>query len=428
MIDKLIGFSIRNKAIVIFFVLALIGWGVYSLSKLPIDALPDITNNQVQVHAIAPALSAQDVEQMITSPLEITMANIPGILEIRSISRFGLSVITIVFREDVDIYLARELVFQKIQEAQDLIPQGVAKINMSPIATGLGEIYKYVLQTQPGHEKYSLDELRTIQDWVVKRQLEGTPGVAEINSFGGFIKQYEVAVDPEKLRGQNITIKEIFDALQQNNQNTGGAYIEKLQNAYFIRGVGLAKTLKDVGKIVIKNNNGIPVLIRDVAKVQFGHSIRYGAMTVSGTGEAVGGIILMLKGSNTLQVINEVKLRISAIQKALPKGIIITQFIDRSNLISRTIHTVSRNLIEGGLIVIFILILFLGNLRAGIVVASVIPLSMLFALGMMNLFGVSANLMSLGAIDFGLIVDGAVIIVESIVYAVHHNSIQHRHS
>ncbi len=423
MIDNLIGFSIRNKAIIIFFVLALIGWGVYSVTKLPIDALPDITNNQVQVHAIAPALSAQDVEQTITSPLEITMANTPGIIEIRSISRFGLSVITIVFREDVDIYRARELIFQKIQGAQDLIPQGVATIEMSPIATGLGEIYQYVLQPQPGSEKkYSLDELRTIQDWVVKRQLEGTPGVAEINSFGGYIKQYEVAVDPEKLRSQNITVNEIFNALQQNNQNTGGAYIEKLHSAYFIRGIGLVKTLDDVGKIVVKNNGGIPVLIRDVAQVQFGHAIRYGAMTTSETGEAVGGVILMLKGENSMQVITAVKNKITEIQKALPKGIIIKPFIDRSNLINRAIHTVSRNLIEGGLIVIFILILFLGNLRAGIVVASVIPLSMLFALGMMSLFGVSANLMSLGAIDFGLIVDGAVIIVESIVFSVHHNS------
>ena len=423
MIDNLIGFSIRNKAIIIFFVLALIGWGVYSLNKLPIDALPDITNNQVQVHAIAPALSAQDVEQTITSPLEITMANTPGIIEIRSISRFGLSVITIVFREDVDIYRARELIFQKIQGAQDLIPQGVAKIEMSPIATGLGEIYQYVLQPQPGSEKkYSLDELRTIQDWVVKRQLEGTPGVAEINSFGGFIKQYEVAVDPEKLRSQNVTIGEIFNALQQNNQNTGGAYIEKLHSAYFIRGIGLVKTLDDAGKIVIKNNGGIPVLIRDVAQVQFGHAIRYGAMTTSETGEAVGGVILMLKGENSMQVITAVKNKMVEIQKALPKGIVIKPFIDRSNLINRAIHTVSRNLIEGGLIVIFILILFLGNLRAGLVVASVIPLSMLFALGMMNLFGVSANLMSLGAIDFGLVVDGAVIIVESIVFSIHHNT------
>lgn len=423
MIDKLIGFSIKNKLIILFFVAALIGWGIYSLTKLPIDALPDITNNQVQVSAIAPALAAQDVEQTITSPLEITMANIPGIIEIRSVSRFGLSVITIVFREDVDIYRAREQVFQKIQTAQDLIPQGVAAIEMSPIATGLGEIYQYFLQVQPGYEKkYSLDELRTIQDWVIKRQLEGTPGVAEINSFGGYIKQYEVAVDPEKLRSQNITIKEIFDALQSNNQNTGGAYIEKLHSAYFIRGIGLVKTLDDVGKIVVKNTNGIPVLIRDVAQVQFGNAVRYGAMTVTGTGEAVGGVILMLRGENSMQVINAVKSKIVDIQKTLPNGIVITPFLDRSNLINRAIHTVSRNLIEGGLIVMLILILFLGNLRAGIVVASVIPLSMLFALGMMNLFGVSANLMSLGAIDFGLIVDGAVIIVEAIVFGIHYNS------
>lgn len=420
MIDRIIGFSIKQKAVIIFFVLGLIGWGVYSLIRLPMDALPDITDNQVQVHAIAPALDAQDVEQMITSPLELTMANIPGIKEIRSISRFGLSVITIVFSDNVNTYLARDLVFQRIQEARGQIPAGIADISMAPIATGLGEIYQYVLQPLPGYEhKYSLTELRTIQDWIVKRQLEGTPGIAEINSFGGYIKQYEVAADPEKLRSMNVTIGEIFTALEKNNQNTGGAYIEKDQNAYFIRGVGLVKTLNDIRKIVIKNNHGIPVLIRDVAKVQFGHAVRYGAMTESGHGETVGGVVLMLKGSNSMEVIKNVEAKMAVIQKSLPPGIAIEPFIDRGQLIGRAVHTISHNLIEGGLIVIFILILFLGNWRAGIVVASVIPLSMLFAFGMMRLFGVSGNLMSLGAIDFGMIVDGAIIVVESVVFYIH---------
>ncbi len=419
MIDKLIGFSIKHKPIIGFFVILLIGWGIYSLFNLPIDAVPDITNNQVQVHAIAPSLAAQEVEQTITSPLEIAMANIPGVIEIRSISRFGLAVITIVFKDEVDIYLARQLVAQKITEAQDLIPTGIARIELAPISTGLGEIYQYVLRTERGYDSvYSLTDLRTMQDWIVKRQLEGTPGVAEINSFGGYIKQYEVAINSDQLRSMNLTIKDIFDALAANNQNTGGAYIEKDHNAYFIRGVGLVKTLEDVGKIVVKNVNGVPILIRDVAKVQFGSAVRYGAMTINGKEEAVGGVVLMLKGENSVQVINRVKEKIAVIQKALPEGVVIEPYLDRSDLIGRAINTVSRNLIEGGLIVIFVLILLLGNLRAGLVVASVIPLSMLFAVSMMNIFGVSGNLMSLGAIDFGLIVDGAVIIVEAIVHRI----------
>ncbi len=424
MIDRLIKFSITHKAVTGFFVLGLIAWGVYSLIRLPIDALPDITNNQVQVHTIAPALAAQEVEQTITSPLEITMASIPGVTEIRSISRFGLSVITIVFKEDMNIYLARELVNQKIQEAKDLIPPGLGTTEMSPISTGLGEIYQYMLRTKPGYDTvYSATDLRTMQDWIVKRQLLGTPGVAEINSFGGYIKQYEVAVNPEKLRSMNITLKDIFTALEQNNQNTGGAYIEKAQEALFIRGVGLVKTLEDVRNIVIKNNEGIPVLIRNVAEIRFGSSVRYGAMTRitrNSEGEVVGGIVLMLKGENSSQVIERVKEKIATIQKTLPEGVVIEPYLDRSQLISRAISTVSRNLLEGGLIVIFILVLMLGNLRAGLIVASVIPLSLLFAVSMMNLFGVSGNLMSLGAIDFGLIVDGAVIIVESIVHRIHH--------
>ncbi|MDE3183152.1 MAG: CusA/CzcA family heavy metal efflux RND transporter [Bacteroidota bacterium] len=423
MIDKLIGFSIRNKAIIGFFILALIGCGIYSLKSLPMDALPDITNNQVQIHAVAPALAAQDVEQIITSPLEIAMANIPGLVEIRSISRFGLSVITIVFEDNIDVYLARQQVFQRIQEAQDQIPPGIASISMAPVSTGLGEIYQYTLEVAPGYEKkYSLTDLRTMQDWIIARNLEGTPGVAEISSFGGYIKQYEVSINPEKLRSMNVTIKDIFTALQLNNQNTGGAYIEKEENAYFIRGVGLIKTLDDVGNIVIKNNNGISVLINDVAQVSFGHAVRYGALTESGHGESVGGVVMMLRGENSMQVIKNVKDKIAIIQKTLPEGVEIMPFLDRSDLIDRAVSTISHNLIEGGLIVIFILVLFLGNWRAGIVVASIIPLAMLFAISMMKLFGVSGNLMSLGAIDFGLVVDGAVIIVESAVYNIHHNT------
>lgn len=430
MIDKLISFSIRNKIIIGLFTLALIAWGSYSLKQLPIDAVPDITNNQVQVITIVPTLSAQETERFITAPVEIAMATIPDVIEIRSISRFGLSVITIVFKDEVNMYLARQLVGERIKEAESQIPAGIGTPELAPITTGLGEIYHYVLHTKKGYEKkYSAMDLRTMQDWIVKRQLSGTPGVAEVSGWGGYVKQYEVAIAPDKLNSMNITFSELFEALEKNNQSTGGAYIEKQSNAYFIRGLGLISSLDDIKKIVVKTVNGVPVFIRDVADVQFGEAIRYGAVTRNGEGEVVGGIVLMLKGANTEQVIKNVKEKIVQIQKSLPEGVVIEPYIDRTKLVNKAIGTVEINLLEGGLIVVFILILLLGNFRAGLVVASVIPLAMLFAISMMNLFGVSGNLMSLGAIDFGLIVDGAVIIVESIVHRIsmskhHHTEIK----
>ena len=420
MIDRLIHFSVNNKFIIGLFTIALIAWGVYSFSQLPIDAVPDITNNQVQVVTQSPTLASQEVEQFITYPVELAMANIPDVVEIRSISRFGLSVVTIVFEDQVDVYLARQLVKEAIDEAREQIPDDLGIPAMAPVTTGLGEIYQYVLHPKPGYEKkYSAMDLRTMQDWIVKRQLAGIPGVAEVSSLGGYLKEYEVSIHPEKLIAMNTTISEIFEALENNNENTGGAYIEKAENAYFIRGLGLVTSLKDIEQIVVKNVNGIPVLIRNVAKVQYGHAIRYGAVTRNGEGEVVGGIVLMLKGENSLEVIERVKARVETIQKSLPEGVILEPFLDRSNLVERAISTVRTNLIEGGLIVIFILVLMLGNFRAGLVVASVIPLALLFAISMMNVFGVSGNLMSLGAIDFGLIVDGAVIIVEAIVHRIH---------
>lgn len=419
MIDKLIGFSIKNKFIIGLFTIALIVWGVYSLKKLPIDALPDITNNQVQVITVAPTVAAQEVERFITAPIEITMANLPDITEIRSISRFGLSVITIVFEDKVDIYHARQLVNERLKLAEGQIPKGLGSPELGPVTTGLGEIYHYTLHAAKGYEKkYSAMELRTIQDWIVRRQLAGTPGIAEISAWGGQVKQYEVAIDPARLNSMNVAIPEVFEALEQSNENTGGAYIEKGSNAYFIRGIGQVTSLEDIQNIVVKRINGIPVLISHVGEVQFGSAPRYGAITRNGEGEVVAGITLMLKGENSSEVIQNVKARIGTVQKSLPEGVVIEPFIDRSELVDRAIHTVSKNLLEGGLIVIFILVLLLGNLRAGLVVASVIPLAMLFAIAMMNLFGVSGNLMSLGAIDFGLIVDGAVIIVESIVHRI----------
>jgi cobalt-zinc-cadmium resistance protein CzcA len=418
MLDKVIHFSIKNKLIIGVFTIALIIWGGWSATKLPIDAVPDITNNQVQVITASPSLAAQEVERLITFPVEVNMANIPGLVEVRSISRFGLSVVTIVFTDETDVYWARQQVMERLTAAIDQIPQGVGTPELAPVTSGLGEIYQYTIRPKKGYEKkYTAMELRTIQDWIVRRQLLGTKGVADVSSFGGYLKQYEIAVNPDKLRSMNITIGEVFTALEANNQNTGGAYIDKRPNAWFIRTEGLAFTIDDINKIVVKStSNGTPVLIRDVATAQYGHAARYGAMTRNNDGEVVGAIVMMLKGANSNEVIGNVKERIDQIRKTLPEGIEIEAFLDRTNLVNRAIGTVSKNLIEGALIVIFVLVLFLGNFRAGLVVASVIPLAMLFALAMMNLFGVSGNLMSLGAIDFGLIVDGAVIIVEATLH------------
>lgn len=397
--------------------LVLIIWGTWSLSQLPFDSTPDITNNQVQVITQAPSLGAQEVEQFITTPVEMALANIPRVEERRSISSSGLSVITLVFDDDADVYWARQQVSQQLKEAEEVIPQGKATIGMAPVTTGLGEIFHYTIRAKKGYEdKYSLSDLRTIQDWIVRKQLSGTPGVAEVSGWGGYVKQYEVAVDADRLNAVGLTVTEVYDALEAGNENTGGSYIEKNSNQYFIRGLGLVSTLEDIERIPVKTVNGTPILIRDIAKVQYGYATRYGAVTRNGEGEVVAGISLMLKGENFQQVIKNVKERIAQIQKSLPEGVVIEPFIDRTQLVDRVTGTITRNLIEGGLIVVFILVLFLGNYRAGLVVASVIPLAMLFAFGMMRLFGVSGNLMSLGAIDFGLIVDGAVIIVEAVCH------------
>ena len=422
MIDQVIKFSIQHKMVVGLFVLALMGWGGYSLSHLPIDALPDITNNQVQVITLAPTLASQEVEQYVTAPIEATCASLPDMVELRSISRLGLSVITIVFEDKVDIYKARQMVNERLKEAEEHIPKGVGSPDLAPVATGLSDIYQYVLHTKPGYDSVYTDmELRTIQDWIVKRQLLSVPGIAEINTLGGHLKQYEIAVNTQQLKAMNVTIQEVFEALEKNNESTGGSYIEKGANAYFIRGLGMVETLGDIESIVVKQSGGVPVLVRHIAKVQYGSATRYGAATRNGEGEVVVGVVMMLKGQNSAEVAERVKARVEIIKKSLPEGVVIEPFLDRSDLVGRAIDTVTTNLAEGGLIVVFILVLFLGNFRAGMVVASVIPLSMLFALGMMRVFGVSGNLMSLGAIDFGLIVDGAVIIVESIVHRITSN-------
>ena len=418
MLDKIIAFSIKNKFIIALMTLALIVWGVWSATKLPIDAVPDITNNQVQIITVCPTLAGQEVEQLVTYPIEQSIANLPDLEELRSISRFGLSVITVVFDDKVDIYFARQLINERLKEAEAKIPKGVGTPELAPVSTGLGEVYQYIIHPKKGSEsKYTAMDLRTMQDWIVARQLYGTAGIAEVNSFGGQMKQYEVAVNPDRLIAMGITIPEIFVALEKNNENTGGAYIDKKPNAYFIRGVGLIGSFDDIKNIVVKTNpNGIPILIKDVAEVHLGSAVRYGAMTYNGEVDAVGGVVMMLKGENSSNVVNRIKEKLPTIQKSLPNDIVIEPYLDRTDLVKRAMSTVEKNLIEGALIVIFVLVLFLGNFRAGLIVASAIPLSMLFALGLMNVFGVSANLMSLGAIDFGLIVDGAVIIVEATLH------------
>lgn len=422
MINSIIYFSIRNKLIVGLFVLGLVAWGGYSLTRLPIDALPDITSNQVQVITQSPALAASEVEKFVTYPLEISLRTIPNVKDIRSISRMGLSIITVVFEDEVAMEVARQQVSEKLKAAEPYLLRGAGIPEMAPITTGLGEFYQYTLDVDPEfRDQYSLADLRTYQDWIVKRQLLGIKGVVEVSSFGGYVKQYEVAVNPERIRAMNISIDELFTALENNNSNSGGSYLEKGTDAYFIRSEGMIQSLPDIENTVVKQRGpgSLPVYVKDVAKVQFGKAVRYGAMTKNGKGEAVGAVMLLLKGANANTVVKDVKERMDLIQKTLPQGIHINAYLDRSILIGKAINTVEKNLIEGGLIVVFILVLLLGNLRAGLIVASMIPLCLLFAFAMMNIFGVSANLMSLGAIDFGLIVDGAVIIVESIIHRLH---------
>ena len=415
MFQKLIDYSISHKLVIGVLTLALVVWGIVSLVRLPFDSTPDITDNQVQVITQAPSLGAQEVEQNITTPIEMALANIPRLQERRSISRSGLSVITLVFDDDADIYWARSQVSQVLETATKELPKNT-DTEMGPIATALGEIYHYTVRAKKGYEhKYSLTQLRTIQDWIVRKQLSGTPGVAEVSGWGGYVKQYEVAVNTDLLNANNLTVSDVYDALEKNNANAGGSYIEQNSNQYYIRGIGVVKSLDDIANIPVKTVNGVPVKVGDIAKVQQGHATRFGAVTRNGEGEVVAGIAIMLKGENFQEVSKHVKERIAQIQKSLPEGVVIEPFIDRTNLVDRVEGTIAHNLIEGGIIVIFVLVIFLGNFRAGLVVASVIPLSMLFAFGMMKTFGIDGNLMSLGAIDFGMIVDSAVIIVEAVV-------------
>lgn len=417
MLDRIINWSISNKLIIFLLVAGWIGFGIYALTRLSIGAVPDVTNNQVQVITTSRNLATEDVEKYLTYPVELEMANLPGVKEIRSISKFGLSVVTIVFEDDLGTYLPRQLIAERIKIAQDQIPDGFGQPFMGPISTGLGEIYQYVIDVKPGYEdQYSITDLRTIQDWVVRRQLSGIEGVVEVNTWGGFLKQYEVAINPERLKAMEISLTQVYDALSKNNSIAGGSYIEKTNESFFIRGEGLVKSLEDIGNIVLEVREGTPLYIKDIAKVDFGHANRFGAVTANGEGEKVLGQVMMLKGAGSKATIDRVKDRLVEIESSLPEGVVINGFLDRSELIGRTTFTIAENLILGCLIVIFVVVLLLGNIRSGLVVASVIPLSLLFAISMMYIFGVDANLMSLGAIDFGIIIDGAVIIVEYIAF------------
>lgn len=416
MFQSIIRFSIRKKMFVVIATLLVLAGGIYSMLTLPVDAVPDITNNQVQVVTVSPTLAPQEVEQLITQPVEVSMSNIMNVEEIRSVSRFGLSVVTVVFKESVPTLDARQLVNEQIQTVAGEIPDGLGTPELMPISTGLGEIYQYILKVEPGYEeRYDAMELRTIQDWIVKRQLSGIPGIVEINSFGGYLKQYEVALDNDALFALNITIGEVYEALSRNNQNTGGSYIEKRNRAYYIRSEGMIAGMEDIERIVVANRNGMPVHVSDIGTVKLGAPKRFGAMTKDGEGECVGGIAMMLKGANANAVTGELEKRVEKVQKMLPEGVSIEPYLNRAELVSRNISTVIRNLIEGAVIVFLVLMFFLGDVRAGLITASVIPLSMLFGFILMRIFGVSANLMSLGAIDFGIVVDGSIVILEGIM-------------
>ena len=416
MLEEIVHFAVKKKLFIALTTIFLLAGGIYSLLTLPVDAVPDITNNQVQIVTVSPTLAPQEVEQLITMPIEIAMSNIMNVTEIRSVSRFGLSLVTIVFEESVPTLQARQLINEQIQSVAAEIPSELGTPELMPITTGLGEIYQYVLKVDDAHkDMYDAMELRTIQDWIVKRQLSGIPGIVEINSFGGYLKQYEVALDPDVLSSMQITVSDIFDALSRNNQNTGASYIEKGGRAYYIRSEGMINDLDDIGQIVVANRGGMPVHIKDLGRVGFGSPKRFGAMTMDGEGECVGGIAMMLKGANANAVTKTLEERVGKVQKMLPEGITIEPYLNRSELVSRNISTVIKNLIEGALIVFLVLMLFLGDVRAGIITASVIPLAMLFAFILMRLTGVSANLMSLGAIDFGIVVDGSIVILEGIL-------------
>ena len=409
---SVIAFALRSRLLVIALTGLLIGVGVWSMLRLPIDAVPDVTNVQVQINTNAPALSPIEVEQQITLPVELAMFGLPDLEEIRSLSKFGLSQVTIVFEDGTDLYFARQQVQERLQAAMEEIPEGIGTPEMGPTSTGLGEIFQYTIEAEPG-SGIDATELRTLQDWVVAPQLRAVEGVAEVNSFGGYQKQYQVLLRPEALVQYDLTLDQVLEAVEGNNVNAGGGYITRGAEQLIVRGVGRVQDLEQIRNIVVSSEGGTPIRIGDIAEVAIGHTIRQGAVTKDGTGEVVTGIVMMRVGENSRTVVDAVKERFEAARLSLPDGASLDAFYDRSELVDRTIATVRRNLIEGALLVIAVLFLLLGNLRAALIVAAAIPLSMLFAFSAMLQAGIAGSLMSLGAIDFGLVVDGSVVMVEN---------------
>lgn len=410
MIQAIIRFSIRQRAFVVLLGFVLIAAGLYSAFRLPVDAVPDITNKQVVVTVNVPGLGPEEVEKRITFPIELSMSGMPKLVEVRSISQFGLSQVQVVFEDNTDIYFARQLVNERIGEAKESLPEGV-EVEVGPVSTGLGEIYNVTID----NDDLSLREKRTLMDWVVAPQLRTVPGIAEVNTWGGEVKQLQVLMDPERLYAYGLTVQDVTAAIAQNNSNAGGAYMEKGSEQEIIRSVGVIEDLEDIEQIVVATKNGVPITMADIGEVTEGAMVRQGGVTANGEGEQVLAITMLMMGDNGRIVVERVKDRLVQIEKSLPEGSKLVGFLDRSELIMRTLKTAVKNLVEGGLLVILVLFLFLLQLRAGLIVSSAIPLAMLFAIIGMKQFGVSANLMSLGAIDFGLIVDGAVIIVENCV-------------
>ena len=416
MIDRLIDLSLRNRLLVLVLWLLVVLVGVRSLRQLPIDAVPDVTNVQVQVLTNSPGLAPEEVERFITFPVETAMSGLPSVEEIRSVSKFGLSAVTVVFAEGTDIYWARQLVGERLVEAREQVPEGYGEPAMGPISSGLGEIYQFEVRGAG----YSPMELRTILDWQVNTQLRTVPGVVEVNAFGGELQTYQVTLDPAKLISYGVPLQRVFAAIRGNNKNVGGGYIAHAGEQYLIRGEGLIDDLDDLADVVVAHDeDGTPVTVRNLGQVELAPMIRQGAVTRDGRGEAVVGIVMMLMGANSRTVARDVHARIERIQESLPPGVTIDTFYDRTELVDRTIRTVARNLLEGGALVILVLLLLLGSLRGGLIVAAAIPLSMLVAFSAMSWAGLSGNLMSLGAIDFGLIVDGSVVLIENVIRYLH---------
>jgi cobalt-zinc-cadmium resistance protein CzcA len=414
-LNRLIDFHLEHRLFVLVGLSLLIVLGLWALARIPVDAFPDLTNNQVVVITEAPGMAPAEVEQLVTFPIEAAMMGLPRKEQVRSISKLGLSIVTIVFEDSVDVYFARQLVNERLLEVRGRIPDGLEP-TLGPVATAFGEIYQYTIDA----ENTSSMDLKTLQDWQIKYQLRAVPGISEINTWGGETRQYQIVVDASRLRSYGLTLRDVFERVRDNNENFGGGFIEHGSEQYTVRGVGRARSAQELGQIVIASQAGTPVFLRDVADITIGAMPRQGAVTRDGKGETVAGMVIMLKGENGKNVIEVVKAQLARIAKSLPKGVTLTPFYDQSEVIDRTTHTVRKNLIEGGVLVIVILFLFLGNIRGALIVAAVIPISMLVSFIGMEAFGISANLMSLGAVDFGLIVDGAVVMMENFVRRLHH--------